>query len=325
MMKVPPIIITEKAGESMSFTSCYHYTGESQISQHSKWTIKKKRSLIYAASLERLGEYSRADRVRSCGTSLSFAPPAQGGGKMRLVGANFCRDRLCPMCTWRGSLETFRELSAVMDKAMETDALTPIFLTLTVKSAPATELKETIDLMYTAWDRLFSRKTFKRAYLGWFRALEITYNAKTGEYHPHFHAILLVRPDYFSGKDYRRTEQWVQEWRKAARLSYDPVCDIRAVKEKGTSRKAYVEVAKYTAKDSDYLKPDPATTDRIVKALIATLRGRRLYAYGGILKPIAKDYAAQIKAEKAKLRADVESVIINYRWIIGLGRYERME
>lgn len=244
---------------------------------------------------------------------------------MRLVGANFCRDRLCPMCTWRNSLEVFRELSAVMDKAMETEVLTPIFLTLTVKSAPAEDLKGTIDLMYAAWDRLFSRKTFKRAYLGWFRALEITYNGKTGEYHPHFHAILLVHPDYFTGKDYRRTEQWVQEWRKAARLSYDPVCDIRAVKEKGTSRKAYVEVAKYTAKDSDYLKPDPTTTDRIVKALIATLRGRRLYAYGGILKPIAKDYAAQIKAEKAKLRADVESVIINYRWIIGLGRYERME
>ena len=229
------------------------------------------------------------------------------------------------MCTWRGSLETFRELSAVMDKATESAPLVPIFLTLTVKSAPAEGLKETIDLMYAAWDRLFSRKTFKRAYLGWFRALEITYNGKSGEYHPHFHAILLVEPDYFTGKDYRRTDQWVQEWRKAARLDYDPICDIRAVKDKGGSRKAYVEVAKYTAKDSDYLKTDERATDRIVKALLTTLRGRRLYAYGGILKPLAKSYSEQNKAEKAKLRADVESIIINYRWIIGLGRYERMD
>ena len=33
--------------------------------------------------------------------------------------------------------------------------------------------------------------------------------------HPHFHALLLVKPQYFQGKYYIKQADWVEMWAKA--------------------------------------------------------------------------------------------------------------
>lgn len=290
------------------------------------WKPKKVRSLMLADSFQRLGEEKRSMCVRFCSSQLAFAVNTETGEK-RLHSADFCRERLCPMCAWRKSLKCFQEVSRVIDAAQQEELiLVPIFLTLTLQNCSSEELGATLDIIFEGWRRLTNNDRMKRIIKGWFRALEVTYNKKTDTFHPHIHAILMVDKGYFKGKDYMTTAEWVKAWRKACRLSYDPVCDIRKVK--GGS-KAIKEVSKYTVKDSDFISEDKALTDKLVATLSKALRNRRLYAFGGLLKEIAKRLGADCPDEgdlvhideDGELRNDVRQMIVVYRWSMGLANY----
>ena len=64
-----------------------------------------------------------------------YANTETGEVTRRLVAAQFCRDRLCPMCAWRKSLVMFSQISQIMDWVAEREETVPIFLTLTVGTA----------------------------------------------------------------------------------------------------------------------------------------------------------------------------------------------
>lgn len=293
------------------------------------WKPKKSRALALAYSFERLGQMKKASRVRDCGTVLTFGVN-QETGEMRLHDANFCRERLCPMCSWRRSLKVFHEVSRVMDKAQtDNPDLVPLFLTLTLRNVPGDKLSKTLDTVFSGWKRLGGNPgtRFRRIVPGWFRALEVTYNAKSDTFHPHIHAILFVHRDYFQrgGKDYTTTAEWVQMWRRALRLDYDPVCHIQRVKG---GAKAVKEVSKYTVKDTDYIRKDPKLTDRLVDTLSGALKGRRLYAFGGVLKDAAKalnavepDTGDLVTIDGETVRADVAEVLLVFRWNFGFKNY----
>jgi plasmid rolling circle replication initiator protein Rep len=294
-----------------------------------KYDPKKRRSLLLAASYDRIGKeqerrsyLAKSERVRDCATFLQFTG-------QHLTNANFCKDRLCPMCAWRKSEKIFGEMSAVMDK-VETDSRF-IFLTLTVKNVPGNELSNLIDDLFVGYKKLMQRKEIKNAVKGWFRALEITYSQETG-YHPHFHVVLQVHKNYF-GKNYIKQTEYVRLWREVMKLDYDPQVDIRKVSDIETGNaeignaqigKAVAETAKYTVKDNDYIYPsDEKKTDEIVEVLDMALKGRRLIAYGGELKKLHK--AVLIEQEKEKeqqesdMRDDVEQIVTTYHWNVGFG------
>lgn len=304
---------------------------EKQVSAYAE---KKKRNLYYAAALERLHEYKKADRVRDCATRLTYATTPDG--KNHLIGANFCRDRLCPVCVFNRSKEIFRELSGVLALALDDGKFQCLMLTLTIKSVPAAELRQALDGMFSAWNRFASAPSTKGVIEGWFRGLELTYNPIKDTYHPHFHVLLLVDGDYFHGPNYRRPEAWSKAWQRAARLDYIPVTDIRAIHAKGQTvegagqtapiRAAAKEAAKYTTKDSDYLPPDiygehDDRADQQLATISAALKGRRLYAYGGTLKLIAASVGEDKTIMNKALKNDLESVITSYRWVVGFRRY----
>lgn len=307
---------------------CYRNTilSDKRGKKENPWRPKKVRSLKLADSYKRQGEEKRAMRVRFCGSQLAFAVNVETGEK-KLHSADFCRERLCPMCAWRKSLKCFHEVSRVMDTAQaEQPALVPVFLTLTLRNCTANELSGTLDNIFKGWNRLNSNDRMKRIIKGWFRALEVTYNKKDDTFHPHIHAILMVEKSYFKGKDYMETTEWVKLWRKAMRLDYDPICDIRKVKG---GNKAIKEVSKYTVKDSDFISDDKELTDKLVSILSKALRNRRLYAYGGLLKEIAKRLGSENPDEgdlvhideDGNMRNDVGQMIVVYRWNMGLANY----
>lgn len=136
----------------------------------------------------------------------------------------------------------------------------------------------------------------------------------------------MVEKSYFKGKDYMETTEWVKLWRKVMRLDYDPICDIRKVKG---GNKAIKEVSKYTVKDSDFISDDKELTDKLVSILSKALRNRRLYAYGGLLKEIAKRLGSENPDEgdlvhideNGNMRNDVGQMIVVYRWNMGLANY----
>lgn len=292
------------------------------------WRPKKIRSLKVADSFQRLGFEKKAMRVRFCGSALGFLKNLKTGEK-KLYSADFCRERLCPMCQWRKSMKVFHQVSKVMDRAeQENKDIVPLFLTLTLKNCSGDDLKTTLDIVFKGWNLLWKQRKMERIAKGWFRALEVTYNKESDTFHPHIHAVLVVDKGYFKGKDYMETVDWVQTWKKVLKLDYDPICDIRKIKNGKGKHKAVAEVAKYTLKDTDFVHDDNELTDKLIEVLSTSLKGRRLFAFGGLLKQIAKQIGIEELAEgdlvhidEEKVREDVATVLEVYRWNFGLANY----
>lgn len=166
-----------------------------------------------------------------------------------------------------------------------------LFLTLTVRNCPISDLRETLRGMNAAWQRLIQRKEFKPV-LGWVRTTEVT-RGKDGSAHPHFHALLMVPPSMVAGKLYVKQSRWVELWQEAMRLDYTPVVDIRTVKDKVPKgedadplaglRKAAAETLKYATKPSD-LTADPGWTLELTRQA----HKLRFIATGGVLKDVLK-------------------------------------
>ena len=106
-----------------------------------------------------------------------------------------------------------------------------VFLTLTVKNPPVTELRDTLKAMNSTWQRLSQTKRFKGVVKGFIRTTEVT-RGKDGDMmaHPHFHALLLVQSNYFT-TNYIKQNDWVRNVaKKALRVDYAPSVNVKAVK-----------------------------------------------------------------------------------------------
>ena len=253
------------------------------------WSDKKYKSLLVADSFQRLGKDNRSIKIRGCGNFLEFKQFADNTLKLHL--ANFCKARLCPMCAWRRSLKIYGQLSQIMEQVRKMGDFDFLLLTLTVQNCGECELSETISAMIKAYDKLFKRSIVKKVFVGAYRALEVTHNAETDSFHPHFHIILAVHKYYFTSRDYIKTEDISALWRDSMGLDYNPVVDIRKIKadsSKGIEH-AVAETAKYTVKDSDYIiAEDTNLMDKIIFVLDEALSGRRLISYRGIFKQAAE-------------------------------------
>lgn len=318
---------------------------KSSTGRERPWRTHKRTSRAIAASLWRIYQEhpkknawakKRSDRIQQCSNYLQFGDYVSaetGEVTRRLVAAQFCRDRLCPMCAWRKSLVMFSQVSQIMDWVAEREETVPIFLTLTVRNCPGKELADTIDKLLKSWSRMMNSKSNRKPWkvsLGWFRALEITYNKAENTWHPHIHAIVLVEPDYFTDETkYIDQPSWIAEWRRALGVDYDPSVDVRTVK--GDRAKAVAEVAKYTVKPGEWLDLDDAEgTDARVELLAKVLKNRRLTAFGGLMKEAKKALALEdvenadlvlTDAEKAELRGEVLVALIRFEWQIGPTNY----
>lgn len=285
---------------------------------------KRGSSLLLAAAWRRLGDIDRAVAVEQCGTYLEVS--TMQDHSERITAANFCRQRLCPLCTWRRSARIYAATSAIMDHIDRTDQDHKyLFLTLTVRNVRGEDLAATLDAMQEGWHRMQINRAYKRRVRGSMRTLEITRNAEDGTYHPHYHIILVVPANYArrSSGLYWTHEDWQRAWALAARLPYDPMVSIEAVK--GGKRRGVEEMAHYLAKDAEYIIPDdPDATDSIVSTLHGALSGRRLVAYAGLM--LQAQRALRIQDPEAgpltdDVRGDVVVAIRRYHWHAGLGSY----
>lgn len=305
-----------------------------------KWIPKKENSEILADVYDSMGYESKASRVRDCGSWLEFAGPADLTEAPKLHFANFCRDRLCPMCCWRRSRKVFGQVSAVMDLIGQQYRF--IFCTLTVRNCSGEKLHEVIDQMQKAWKAFARDKRIQKAYKGYFRALEITRHPEYKpeiEYHPHFHIIFAVRPSYFTdSKIYISQKKMCRIWAEALKVDYKTITDLRICKpdsEKTSPdtdpeiamKEAVAEVAKYSVKSTDYLNGDLPEIQRAVAVFLRSLEGRRLCSYGGVFAKARKQLQLDDETDgdlihtdpDQKLRTDIAQILYRYQWQVGLG------
>lgn len=310
---------------------------------------KKKMSLHEAEHYERgyeiYGESQlqrKAERMRECANVLRFQK--QQNGELKLYQAWYCKGRFCSMCNWRRSLKIAAQNKRIVETINERHKVRWLFLTLTVKNVNGDELRDTLTQMTDKFRRLMDYKPVKRSILGFFRGLEITYdyeklitkkrydknpkyykkqglkpgdsNPNFGKYHPHFHVLLCVKPSYFSMKDYYiKQKDWQVMWKRAMKLDYDPIVDIRPVKPKSgqvdlaqveaevsdaiKEQKAIFEASKYPVKATDIIQDWDVVRDEAVETLYTldtATAYKRLIGYGGLLK----DVHAELKMDDAE-------------------------
>lgn len=224
-----------------------------------------------------------AERLVNCGTFLMFTMK-KGTDEMKLFRANFCKARVCPMCTWRRALKVRSQMERVLE-ILEPQQYSYLFLTLTVKNVHGRELKDTLDLLMKAWGKLRRRQDFKRSIRGAYRALEVTYNREDKTYHPHFHVVLAAPKSYFASRYYISQERWTRLWGDSLGVDYKPIVDVRAFKG---DKKAIAEAAKYTVKFDDILAESDAVGGEVLAFLDKALYRRRLVSLTGVMKEAHK-------------------------------------
>lgn len=281
-----------------------------------KLNYLKTMSLAACESLIEIpSEITHLTKQLRCAEFLHYAVDADDLS-MALNRANFCHQRTCPVCCWLKSVKwRIRIFQGLPRLLADYSSSRFLFLTLTVKNCHIGQLRSTVRSMEQAWNRLASSRIFPA--IGYLKSLEVTrprdcfygghFVGRMGhslierwishlqkqpnwnpqlwreyfceECHPHFHILMMVSASYFSAGEYIDYSRWQSLWKRAARLDYEPIIDIRAVDEISRS---VLETSKYCLKSQDMI-------DVLGCLTVRQLHGLRLLSISGAFK----DYFSQ--------------------------------
>lgn len=258
------------------------------ILQEEKFTKHKLMTNDLILKLRDVNYVKYSEMVLGCGSYLKFSHQEHIETKdtrERLKDADFCKFRFCPMCSWRRNININRELLVALSQIERYKRVSYLFLTLTVRNPSTEDLKATVKQMNQSFKRMSETKAYKKSIIGHFKALEIV-GDKTldGEVHPHFHILMIVNSSYFTSRYYLSQARWTEMWKKALRVEYTPVVDIRKVKAKNNQlsalQSAIYETVKYSVKHTELT----SKSDEDFRNIIEQTHRMRFFSTGGILK-----------------------------------------
>lgn len=294
------------------------------------WREKKLVNLTYSEYLEAL-KFKKAHNVRECGNVLQFAKTNNG---LKLYQTWFCHSRLCPLCSWRRSLKNSYELRQILDTAYKKEpSAIFLFLTLTEESSKLGKLRKNLTSMNRSIYRLFKYKDVKKDLLGYVRSTEVTVNRDNLTFHQHVHILLMMKSSYFAKGHYLAQKDWSQLWRRARKLDYVPVVNVKKVRasKKDSSLVASAkEVSKYQVKDYDYITDDKKGDLTVIDELEHSLAGTRQISFAGILKEIRHELLFDqkeddlINVDSEKDKNDVVDTVM-FKWNSKVKNYIRWE
>ena len=207
-------------------------------------------------------------------------------GERKLAGAQLCRSRLCPVCTWRRSLKAYginNEIAVEADYQRQGRAQW-VMATLTMRNVGEGELADGLSELMDASARLLRRKAVRAGWAGTLRNVEVTYNPEAHTWHPHIHILALTTASYW-GRDYISNASLSDMWAESLRCDYGPITDVRKVRGTG----AVAEVSKYPVKLAGYDRLPAYRLTDVLGELDDALYGRRMMIYGGELARIKRE------------------------------------
>lgn len=254
--------------------------------------FNKHKKLSVKVNLEQRYKHNKkkAEVCGECGSFLSFdlwRNKETNDEKRTLESANFCKVKWCPMCAWRKTRKLAGEIKSTLEQIEAQYKVRYLFLTLTIKNPPLTELRNTIKYMSNAFKLLTKNKLFKKNVLGYIRAIEyLGDETKSGEAHPHYHIILAVNATSYFGGNYISQAKWTELWKQALKADYTPIVDIRTIRAKNEKWKdsdsAIFETLKYCVAPLELVK----LSQENFKELDKQTKGARQYNKGGLIKTI---------------------------------------
>src|SRR5690625_7911069 len=112
--------------------------------------------------------------------------------------------------------------------------------------------------------------------------------------------------------------------KRAMKLDYDPIVDVRAIKPKNKHKSdiksAIDETAKYPVKHTDFMTDDEKRNLQIVSDLEEGLYRKRLISYGGLLKEIHKELNLDDAEDGDLIHVDDEEKADEKGYSIEIGR-----
>jgi len=218
--------------------------GQTAVVTKSRWHggHEESRRAIWSALVDGDGEghLKRANRIQLC---CSCTELRRGeSGSVQCIPQR-CRDRACPSCSVRRSIDVGERAANAVQKL---DA--PRFCTLTMPAVNA-PLRTQLRQMRYAFAELRKQRRWMRAVVGGVYTIQITRNARTGLWHPHLHCI--IDGDYFPQDQLR--ECWRESLNRTTDLwSVEPddalIVDIRAVPSRN---KAAKYIARYVCSPNE--------------------------------------------------------------------------
>jgi len=271
---------------------------------------KYKRISVRTANAMSLSHTLRdkADTVRYCGSNIWLNRDTG-----QVEAANFCRERLCPMCQRRKALKQFANALTLADIVGKQYIF--LHLVLTVKNCKGFELSDTIRRMNKASREFFAKRRIKQGFKGALRTLEVTYNKRDRTFHPHFHCLVAVLPSYPTSRYYLRHDILRMEWQKALGVDYLPQVFVTKCDEGG-----FAEVSKYCLKPLD-LNLTPYEHSKVLDTLNSALKGKRLLQYFGVLREVK---AALNNAEDDEVAQTPAEQVEGYTFNFSALKYEKM-
>lgn len=255
-----------------------------------KHTKKKKKNGVLAHFMEKLVSKNvvsanTLELIKECNTFMMMVADGSLEKKKQHKG-NSCKNRFCPICAWKKAKKDALALSVMMAYLKQEEKKEFIFLTLTAPNVSAEELNGEIKHYNHSFKKLMERKEVKAIVKGYARKLEITYSEERDDYHPHFHVLIAVNKSYFTQTtQYIARNRWLELWQQATKNPLITQVDVRKVRN-GRDDKVY-EIAKYSAKDSDYLQ-----NQNVFGVFYNALKGKQTLVYSGLFKDAMKKYKA---------------------------------
>lgn len=258
------------------------------------WKEKKLSNISYWELLYIL-ELKKAERVKECALVLEYKQHRETG-ETKLYKVWFCKSRLCPICNWRRAMKHGIQSQKVISEVIRRKpAVRWLFLTLTVKNVyDGKELSKSLSDMSKGFRKMIGYKKVKQNLVGFMRATEVTVNQIDNSYNQHIHVLLCVENTYFkNSQNYINQKEWIQFWKKAMQLDYEPNVNVKAIKPKNENKSdiksAIDETAKYPVKDTDFMTENHEQNLKRLADLEKGLYKKRLLSYGGLLKEIHKE------------------------------------
>lgn len=223
--------------------------------------------------------------IQECGHYIGVNSVGQ------VTEANFCKSRFCPVCQWKRSLATFHRIKSICDLIDSENDVRYLMLTLTQKNVYASfdTLHDEINRIIYAYKKFRQFSAIKKTALGMIKTLEVTYNAKTNEFHPHMHVIMCVAPGYFKkgSPQYISQKEYCELWQSALCDDRKVICDIRTIKKDDISgiSGAVAEVSKYAVKLNSVAADGGAL---ILSHVMQALHNRRLFTMSGLFLKTAR-------------------------------------
>ena len=296
----------------VNYTKKNNKNQETKNNTIEKCTKKKLKNPKFSSYIEPLISKKMMKLINECGDLLMFLSDFEMENK-KLHKGSFCKNRFCPMCSWRMACKDSLKISILMEHLKKEGNKEFIFLTLTAPNVKGDKLEEEIRKYNKSFDKLMKRNEVKNIVKGYIRKLEVTYNSDMSSksydtYHPHFHVVIAVNKTYFKKSDlYINQQRWLELWQEATGDSSITQVDIR--KSRANNLKEVYELAKYSAKDSDYLISRP-----VFETFYKALKGKRFIVYGGLFSEANIMYENG-ELDCYKVRDEIEYVyMMCYQW-----------